>query len=387
MLELKHSNWWLLGTALLTGMVSWILLSPKNNPYAYPFAISLETRARTRTALFAREIAFYQTRVNANPNDGLDLVALAGAYLSKARVTGENAWFVLAEQAAQRSLAALPVYNSGAQLVLAEVFQAKHDFTAALNIIASVLKTEPRNANALALRSSIYLAQGDLALALQDANTISSSLPSVGVLVLKASILEAQNQLLEAEQLFMQALALEDADDVFASARTRTLFGRFWSRQGNFIKATQLLEEALRIAPNYPLAVLQLAQLELKNKNWNKAGALFQSLRGLQGSPSTYDHAALLGLAQVSTATGKANAALWQEAIAQLRLEVQQGAFGHRRDLATALLQRGQNTDLSEAYSNAKQELKTRQDAATKAVFKAVQLRCQETKTNCQTEQ
>jgi tetratricopeptide (TPR) repeat protein len=388
MLESKYLNWWLLGTALLTGMISWVFLSPKSNPYAYPFAASLETRARTRTALFAQEIAFYQTRVNNNPSDGLDLVALAGAYLSKARVTGENAWFVLAEQAAQRSLAALPVYNSGAQLVLAEVLQAKHDFAAALTIIADVLKSEPRNASALALRSSIYLALGDLALAIQDANTIGSSLPSIGALVLKASILEAQNKVLEAEQVFAQALTLEDADDVFASARTRALFGRFWSRQGNLIKATQLLKESLRIAPNYPLAALHLAQLELKNKNWDKAKVHFQSLRGVQGSPSTYDHAALLGLAQVSTATAKADAAaLWQEAIAQLRLEVKEGAFGHRRELAKALLERGQNTDLPEAYSNAKQELKIRHDTETKAVLKAVRLRCQETKTNCDTGQ
>ncbi len=388
MLEFKVSqNWWLFATAVLTGLVAWLLLTPRNLPYAYPFPDSLETRARTRTAAFAREIAFYQARVNARPDDGLDLVALAGVYLSKARVTGENAWFVLAEQAAQRSLAALPVYNSGAHLVLAEVLQAKHDFVAALKIVAKVLQSEPRHAGALALRSSIYLARGDLDLALQDADTIGQNNPSLGVLVLRATILEAQGRLEQAEQSFLQALKLEDADDVFASARTRALFGRYWLRRGDLKTSQLLLEQSLQIAPKYPLALLQLAQLELQNENFSKAELLFGNLRGVQGSPSTYDHAALLGLAQVSTATQQKNApALWQAAIAQLRLEVRQGAFGHQRDLAKALLERGQNRDLPEAYQNAQQELQIRHDSETKAVLEAVRLRCQTTKTNCTTE-
>ncbi len=386
--EFKISqNWWLLGTAVVTGLVAWFLLTPRPQPYAYPFADSLETRARTRTAAFAREIAFYQARVNARPDDGLDLVGLAAVYLSKAKVTGENAWYVLAEQAAQRSLAALPIYNSGAQLVLAEVLQAKHDFVPALKIVTQILVSEPRHAGALALRSSIYLARGDLGLALRDADTIGQNNPSLSILVLRATILEAQGRLEEAEQSFLQALQLEDADDVFASARIRALFGRYWLRRGDFKTSQILLEQSLRIAPNYPLALLQLAQLELQNKNFSQAESLFGRLRGVQGSPSTYDHAALLGLAQIATATKQNNAsALWTAAIEQLRLEVRQGAFGHRRDLAKALLEAGQKSDLPEAYQNAKQELQIRHDPETKAVLEAVRQRCQITKTNCEME-
>jgi hypothetical protein len=96
--------------------------------YRYPFAALGEAHG----SRFQNEIAFYQARIRNNPGDGLDLAALAGAYLGKARSSGQSAWYLLAQQAAERSLAALPFYNTGAELILAEVAQSQHDFSGAL---------------------------------------------------------------------------------------------------------------------------------------------------------------------------------------------------------------------------------------------------------------
>jgi Tfp pilus assembly protein PilF len=385
MLEFKHvqHRFWLGAGLMVLAFTAWLMLNQRSQPYAYPFNESLESRASTRTAAFAREIAFYQARANSHPDDGLDLQSLASTYLSKARVTGENAWYVLAEQAAERSLAALPVYNSGAKLLVAEVLQAKHEFAGALNIIAKVLESEPRNSSALALRSSIYLALGELTTAERDANTLVKAMPNTSILLLHATILEAQNKLQQAQLEFEQALTLEDANEVFVSARARTLFGRFWMRRGDTRTATALFEEALGIVPKYPQAVLLLAQLEMQQRNWSKAEQLLTTMRESQ-TPSTYDHAILLGLAKIHTARQQPDAAsLWQKAIGVLRLEIQQGAFGHRRELAQALLERGNLNDLAEAYTNAKTELSLRHDSETLRVFAAVKIQCQATKTNC----
>jgi hypothetical protein len=65
------------------------------------------------------EIAFLQTRISSAPDRGLDLAALAGAYLRMARATGDLSWYLLAEQAARRALANLPFRNTGAVLILA----------------------------------------------------------------------------------------------------------------------------------------------------------------------------------------------------------------------------------------------------------------------------
>jgi tetratricopeptide (TPR) repeat protein len=360
--------------ALVSAGLGFALLQNRSGlpeTYRYKFTQSLERREQTRTQAFAREIAFLQERVNRNPNDGLDLAALAGAYIAKARVSGQNAWYVLAEQSAERSLNALPlaIGNTGAQLALAEIAQAQHDFSRALVLIEAVLRTQPRNASALALRASIRLAQGDPMAALQDLEPLVKALPNASNLNLRAVIFETQGKLEAAQKDFVRALELEDADDVFASARTRTLFARFSARHGQTELARGLLEEALRIAPGYPLALLQLADLEFRQGRMDRAQALFnQLLNASQGSPSTFDHAAILGLARIAQAShsSPSNSSeadqRWNEAVEVLRKEVTGGAFGHRRELARVLLERGRSADINEALKQAKLELQLRQD-------------------------
>jgi tetratricopeptide (TPR) repeat protein len=208
MLNLKQPSPWMtiIPIALVSAGIGFALLQNRSGlpeTYRYKYEQSLEHRAQTRTQAFIREIAFLQERVNRNPNDGLDLAGLAGAYIAKARVSGQNAWYVLAEQAAERSLAALPleIGNTGAQLALAEIAQAQHDFSRALTLIDSVTRTQPRNASALALRSSIKLAQGDLEGAQQDVEPLVKALPNQANLNLRAVILETRGKLEAAKRV------------------------------------------------------------------------------------------------------------------------------------------------------------------------------------------
>ena len=371
MLNLKQPNLWkaTIPLALISAGIGFALLQNRSNlpeMYQYKYAQNLERRAETRTKAYAREIAFLQERVNRNPNDGLDLAGLAGAYIAKARVSGQTAWYVLAEQAAERSLAALPlaIGNVGAQLALAEIAQAQHDFSRALTLIEAVTKTQPRTASALALRASIQLAQGNLGDALRDVQPLVKALPNQSNLNLRAVILETQGKLEAAKQDFTHALEIEEADDAFSSARTRTLFARFSARHGQPKLAQGLLEEALRIAPGYPLALLQLADLEYRQSQFDAARATYNELlSSSKGSPSTFDHAAILGLARIARATNAGEGdQLWNDALNVLRKEVTGGAFGHRRELARVLLERGNPQDVNEALKQAKLELNVRHD-------------------------
>ncbi len=371
MLNLKQPAPWITAVpiAIIATGIGFALLQNRSNlpeMYQYKYAQNLERRAETRTKAYAREIAFLQERVNRNPNDGLDLAGLAGAYIAKARVSGQNAWYVLAEQAAERSLAALPlaIGNAGAQLALAEIAQAQHDFSRALKLIEAVTNTQPRNASALALRASINLAQGNLEAALRDVQPLVKALPNQSNLNLRAVILETQGKLEAAKQDFMHALEIEEADDAFGSARTRTLFARFSARHGQPELAKGLLEEALRIAPGYPLALMQLADLKFHQGQYEQARAKYNELLSAsKGSPSTFDHAAILGLARIARATNANDSAqLWNDAVNVLRKEVTGGAFGHRRELARVLLERGNPQDVNDALKQAKLELNVRHD-------------------------
>ncbi len=374
MLNLKQPSPWItaIPIAIISAGIGLMLLQNRSSLpeiYQYKYAQYLEHRAETRTKAYAREIAFLQERVNRNPNDGLDLAGLAGAYIAKARVSGQNAWYVLAEQAAERSLAALPlaIGNAGAQLALAEVAQAQHDFSRALKLIEAVTRTQPRNASALALRASIQLAQGNLEAALKDVEPLVKALPNQSNLNLRAVILETQGKLEAAKKDFTHALEIEEADDVFGSARTRTLFARFSARHGQPALAQGLLEEALRIAPSFPLALMQLADLEFRQGQYDQAKSTYNELLSAsKGSPSTFDHAAILGLARIARATNSSDSdQLWNDAVNVLRKEVTSGAFGHRRELARVLLERGNPQDVNEALKQAKLELRTRHDWET----------------------
>ena len=371
MLNFKQPAPWItaIPIAIISAGIGLTLLQNRSSlpeMYQYKYAQNLERRAETRTKAYAREIAFLQERVNRNPNDGLDLAGLAGAYIAKARVSGQNAWYVLAEQAAERSLAALPleIGNAGAQLALAEIAQAQHDFSRALGLIATVTKTQPRNASALALRASIQLAQGNLEAALKDVEPLVKALPNQSNLNLRAVILETQGKLEAAKKDFTHALEIEEADDVFGSARTRTLFARFSARHGQPELAQGLLEEALRIAPSFPLALMQLADLEFRQGQYDQAKSTYNELLSAsKGSPSTFDHAAILGLARIARATNASDSdQLWNDAVNVLRNEVTNGAFGHRRELARVLLERGNPQDVNEALKQAKLELNIRHD-------------------------
>jgi tetratricopeptide (TPR) repeat protein len=396
MLNLKQSAPWITAVpiAIISAGIGFTLLQNRSSLpeiYQYKYAQSLEHRAETRTKAYAREIAFLQERVNRNPNDGLDLAGLAGAYIAKARVSGQNAWYVLAEQAAERSLAALPleIGNAGAQLALAEVAQAQHDFTRALELIEAVTRTQPRNASALALRSSIQLAQGNLEAAQHDVEPLVKALPNQSNLNLRAVIFETQGKLEAAKKDFTHALEIEEADDAFGSARTRTLFARFSARHGQPELAQGLLEEALRIAPGYPLALMQLADLKYRQDQYEPARATYNELLSAsKGSPSTFDHAAILGLARIAQATNSSDInQLWNDAVNVLRKEVTGGAFGHRRELARVLLERGNPLDVNEALKQAKLELNVRHDWETLNVLAWAQQRAgflQEARTTIQ---
>lgn len=118
-------------TPVLVGtLLSFYAWSSGANPaYRYPYAVE-----NMGDRPLQNEIDFYQERISRNPVDGLDRAALASVYLTLARSTGDTSYFHAAEESAQQSLVNLPVQNTAAQLVLARVAEAEHDFPLPLKL-------------------------------------------------------------------------------------------------------------------------------------------------------------------------------------------------------------------------------------------------------------
>ena len=317
-----------------------------------------------------REIAFHQQKIQQQPTAGLERSALAQNYLKMARATGESSWYLLAEQTAQESLVKLPVHNYGATVVLAKVATAKHNFTQALTL----LKQLPPESEALSLLTTNQLALGDTITAHKTASTLALKVPTLGNLTLKALVEVAQGQDLAAIRDFKAAIAAEEPEEVESSAWVRTLLGRFYYKRGQLQQAEELYQSALEILPRYSPALLNLAELSVRqwqadpaqSKDRDRAIELYDRFFIInQQAPTIYDHIALRGLARVQKLQGNVTQSnqTWARAVAKLRSDLT--GFGHRRELAQLLMERGQSKDLTEALTLMQAEIKARQDPET----------------------
>ena len=376
--------------------------SRANQTYRYPY-IALAVNTGNRSLL--NEIDFYSERIRRNPSDGLERAALASAYLKLARSTGDASYYQLAEESAQQSLVNLPVNNIEAQLVLARVAEAKHDFPTTIEIAQQVQQKQPTNPDAQTLMVTSHLAVGKLSEASQFAQRLVEQTPTLGTFTLRALVHAAQGQDEQAVRAFQQALAAEEPGEVASSAKTRTLLGRFYAQRGQLSLARELYQEALRIVPRYPFARLELAKLETQQGNYQQAEALYAQISATPLSANVFDHEAAQGQALLKLLQGERNTAnqLWAKAEQDFRnhhahrkphehhhtqetehdhdREHEEAhdrhheqeehdhyhlqAFGHRRELARLLLTRGRAADVPEALELMQAEVQIRRDAET----------------------
>ncbi|MCC3465826.1 MAG: hypothetical protein JGK37_07275 [Microcoleus sp. PH2017_06_SFM_O_A] len=376
--------WWLLLIGLpIVGIVAVNLLpnlrdvseklankSPANLDanYGYNFSATLRNNPNQKEAI-QQEITFYQQRLAVDSKSGLNRAALASAYLKMARVTGEGGWFLLAEQAAERSIALLPFDNKGALLVLARIAEARHDFATALRFAKQVGFD---NEDAIALSITSHLATGKISDASIAAEALVNRIPNLGSLTLRALVRESQGRDAEVLQDYRQAMAAEEPGEIAGSARVRSLLGRFYARRGQFVQAKALFLEALRLVPRYPLALIYLGDLETRQGNYREAEANYSKVSAYSGGAATvFDRLVDRGMARVKELQGDArsSAKLRDKAEAGLRQEQVSGGFGHRRDLASLLLEKGRSQDVAEALLLMQEEVKIRRDAVTLDIY------------------
>ncbi|HET9001620.1 MAG TPA: hypothetical protein VFP86_18410 [bacterium] len=332
-------------------------------PSAYRYQFKRPPRGAI-TSLLRDEIAFYESRIARTPQSGLDRAGLAGAYLKMARVTGDLRWYLLAENTAGESLANLPMSNASATLVLARVAEARHDFVMAIRLARGAGPSE----EALPIVVTANLARGDVPAAAPAATELLATTPSLQGYALRALVEVARGQDAEAEADFQRALAMEEPEEVASSTWVRSLYGRFLYQHGRLEPARELFSEALRILPQYPLALTDLAVLELRQGRHAAAiDHLTQIVTVSAAAPNVYDHVVLRGLAKAKEIEGRRDEAarFWADAEARLRQDEASGAYGHRRELARLLLTRGHPEDLPEVLSLLRAELAVRTDPDT----------------------
>ena len=328
-------------------------------PYRYSFERPLPGSV---TQKLEQEIAFYQERIRHDPNGGMNRALLAKAYIKMARATGETSWYLLAEQTAQASLVKLPFANDDALTALGRVATAKHDFREALKLAQRTTPSE----NTLTVRVTANLAMGKVVDARQAADRLVAQNPDLAALTLQALVDVSQGNDQTALQAFQQGLAAEEPEETGSSVWARTVLGRLYFKRGQLEMAEKLYQEALRVLPQYPPAVLNLAELEVRRGHYRTAEDLYNKIfLTSQRSPTVYDHIVFRGMARVKELQGHTRSASEWRDRAETRLRRDLTNFGHRRELARLLLERGQPQDLTEALNLMQQEVRVRRDAET----------------------
>ncbi len=344
--------------ALLLGCIAFF------SPIKLPLGFESKPQNSDLPQPFQKEIDFYQTKLQAQPDSALTLASLASTYVKNGKATGDVSWYLLAEQTALRSLASLPFNNSGAQLTLAKVAQARHDFKQAKSIAQSMLKANPKADEARSILVTCNLATGDLKAADELVQPLVDGMPNLENMTLLGLVEEAQGKPAAAKTLEL-AMTVEEVGEERASAFTRVMLGRHFYRTGQLDRAAQLYQSALKFTPNYPLALLHLAVLETRRGNYGEADRHYD--RVMSTKATIYDHTVLRGKARLKQLQKQPSDALLNQAETLLRSD--QGGFGHRRELAQLLLDRNQAQDKSEALTLMQAEVKNRRDAQTLAVF------------------
>ncbi|MBE9031564.1 tetratricopeptide repeat protein [filamentous cyanobacterium LEGE 11480] len=384
-----HKPAWLIVPAVITIVMLTIMARSLNSPttqanaFSYPFRLDLPGN-RDRLKQIQAELSFYKDRVQQAPTSGLNLSALAGTYWKMGKATGEVSWYLLAEKTAQRSLSSLPFDNAGAKLTLAKIAQAQHNFKQTNKITQQILTEQPGNEEAQAILVTSHLATGNLIEADRLVTQLVKSTPTLPTLTLQALVQDARGEA-STSQTFEAAIAAEEPGEIGSSAFARVMYGRHYARQGKLQKAESLYQAALEILPNYPLALVQLASLKIRQGKYEAAEQAYNQIVAYSRQEATvFDHVILRGKARIKQLQGQAFTPLLQKAETLLRQEtntghdatsLEQGSFGHRRELALLLLDRNQPQTNAEALKLMQAEVKVRQDAQTLSALAQAQFR------------
>jgi tetratricopeptide (TPR) repeat protein len=327
-------------------------------------------------ASIRQEMAFYQVRLHGQSSpSALDLSALATAYIAMAGTTGEQSWYLLAEQTAQQSWAILPFENEAALTVLARSATARHDFASALQYAAQIADPKERSA----IQATSYLALGQIHAAERAAQVWADQSLGMGAFTFQALVALAQGEDNRALELFQAALAVEDGGEAAAAAKTHTLMGRFYYERGQLEQAQMHYQSALDSLAGYMPGLLNLAQLCIRQGEYRRAARLYQQAEAAsEGRMTIYSPLVLRGQARLARLHGdEAKAAeLWRQAERELLpTETKTYTFVHRRELAQLYLERSAPGDVDQALALMRTEMQVRQDSETLLLYAETLLR------------
>jgi tetratricopeptide (TPR) repeat protein len=258
----------------------------------------------------ADPIAAAQRRLQRLPGDWNTWAELGMAYVQRARVTGDQADYPLAQQALERSLRVRPRDNATALTGLGALAAARHDFPAALRHGRAALAVDPYRAAAMGVVADALTELGRYDEAFTTVQRMVDLRPDTASYARASYAWELRGDVGRARDAMRRALDAAPAGPDAAFARLH--LGQLAFDSGDLGAAADQFAEGLRIAPRDPALRVGEARVRAARGDLGGAAAGYRAVLSTVAEPA---YTAELG--DVLAAAGDARAAGEQRAAAR----------------------------------------------------------------------
>ena len=229
---------------------------------------------------YERPIEFHKKRAQFQPQDPTHLVQLAQRYSRKARETGAEECYGLAEEALKKALAINPK-DMATRLSMSGVLCFRHQFAEALKLAEEVFAEQPDELDALGAVHDAQMGLGDEVAARKSLDQLTKRIkgPVTGLWVRQAHLAELHGQDDEALKLVKQCIpvSLEGRGDHRSPSILwyQLRFGHQLLEMGQVEPAVAEFEDAVARLPKYFLAVSALAEGRAAQGRYDEALKLY----------------------------------------------------------------------------------------------------------------
>lgn len=250
---------------------------------AHVFGWAMMASAETDTD---RQILFWQSRLDRDPEDPITPTKLGVALLQKGRESGEHSFYGRAEEMLQEALKRNPGYTP-ALSHLASASIAQHKFRHARTLADKVVRASPEDAYGHGLLGDAALELGDITVAEKSYTTMLDLAPSLAAYSRQANLLYFKGENRQALASYSQAIDAGTQSGIAAEhvAWCHAQKGHLHFRTGDFEKAEIEYELAGKLFSDHALIAEYVGELRAAQGRYDEALAIYRKLHARMARP------------------------------------------------------------------------------------------------------
>ena len=247
-----------------------------------------------------RAIRTAEAQTARDPQTVEGYVALAAAYMRKARESGDTEYYLRAEAAVHRALALQPNSAEGLR-TLAWIQTGKHEFQEALATAEQLRRQRPDDPWVYGVLGDAYIELGDYQRAAEVLQEMMDRRPGLAAYSRAAHLRELFGDLQGAIELMAMAVRAGSGQDPEPLAWCLVQLGNLHFNQGHLEEAAVAYQRALAVLPQYYQALSALGRVRGAQHQYPEAMELYRQALASVPVPDT-----VVALGDLLALTGKA---------------------------------------------------------------------------------